>query len=335
MRVSDSSKDAKMTAITKQRCFICLNSRFVDHSSWSEYDDGDGNGCDFPGGDEDTWYMGLSSCYRANTAYALYGILKGEEDTGCNSKTFINSFVTTRGIEYFTEYMQYAGVAFTSAGDDDGNGAGVTSECQADGGDDGGDDAAGDDGNAVQYSHNGQINGEYSSSAVGCSGLSYVQKTFPGLYCTEVASATVSDELISFNNDMDKIQCLSIYKSSGNDNNDGGSPLEALTVSRSCSVLEYPKSCPDPYGKLIKYERRLEDSTGFVHSQRKERFRKIVSWILLILGLLLLGLVASVASVYGKSKDQKAKPPKKLGFWQRITQFFRRKKKTAPSGSSS
>jgi len=270
--------------------------------------------------------MGLAPCYRANVAYSLYGVLKGERDTGCNAKTYINSFFTTQGVETFTEYMQYAGTTF-SAGNDDGYAGGVSSICTAE------DNGAGyDDG--YGYSHGDNIGTGYSSYAVGCSsGGQYAEKTFTGQYCTESASSIVTNELKDFNEDMSKIRCKSIYSSQqqGNYNNEGASPVEVLAVSRSCSVLEHPNTCPDPHGKLIKYERRLEDSTGYVHNQRKERVRKILSWMLLVIGLLLMmvSLLSHMNQKQAKAAKAVAKPEKKPNLWQRMTSIFRRKGRKA------
>eukprot|EP00977_Amphora_coffeiformis_P026885 scaffold31414_cov183-Amphora_coffeaeformis.AAC.4 len=301
---------------------------------WSEFNQGeeDGNGCGYQqADDEQTWYMGLAPCYRANAAYSLYGVLKGEKDTGCNAKTYINSFFTTQGVETFTQYMQYAGTAF-SAGNDDAYAGGVSSVCAAE------DSGAGyDDG--YGYSHGDNIGAGYSSYTVGCSaGGQYVEKTFAGQYCTESTDSKVTNELTAFNEDLSQIHCKSIYSSEQQGSyNQGASPVEVLAVSRSCSVLEYPQACPDPHGKLIKYERRLEDSTGFVHNKRKERARTIVAWMLLVIGLLLV-LVSFLSHTNQKqaksTKVAASKPEKKPNLWQRMTSIFRRKDRKARQKSS-
>ena len=300
--------------------------------SWSEYDDGDDNdnSCEYEGAVNDqSWYMGLAPCYRANSAYSLYGILKGEKDTGCNAKTFINSFFTTRGVETFTEYMEYAGKSFTS-GNDDGYAGGVSSVCEAAQNDDhGGYD------DAYAYKHNANLGKGYTSYSVGCSADGeYVEKTFKGQYCSESSSSRVTGNLATFNKEMDGIQCQSIYSSSqNNNNNNGGAPVELLVFSRSCNVLEYPTRCPDPHGKLLKYERRLEDSTEIVHNKRKERFRKIASWFLLLVGILLIA-VSLISYCNKKSKAKKiseAQQNTKPTFWQRVTAIFRRKDRKANS----
>lgn len=297
-------------------------------SSWSEADDGDdGNACGYQeADDEQTWYMGLAPCYRANAAYSLYGILKGEKDTGCNAKTYINSFFTTQGIETFTDYMQYAGSTF-SAGNDDGYAGGVSSVCAAEDNGEGYDDG-------YEYSHGDNTGVAYSSYAVGCSAEgAYVEKSFSGQYCTESSGSKVTNDLETFNDDTSKIQCTSIYSSTQSNDDGGATPVGILATSRSCSVLEYPATCPDPYGKLLKYERRLEDSTGFVHNKRKERTRKIFAWLFLVIGLLLIAV--SLVSYMTPKPQKKAEPKKKPNLWQRLTSVFRRKERKVSSSQNS
>ena len=271
--------------------------------------------------------MGLAPCYRANAAFSLYGVLKGESDTGCNAKTYINSFFTTQGIETFTEYMQYAGSTFT-AGNDDGYAGGVSSACAAE------DSGAGND-DGYEYSHGESIATGYSSYAVGCSAKGrYVEKKFAGQYCTESTGSKVTNELATFNEDLSNVQCKSIYSSKQQNYNDGATSVGVLAISRSCSVLEYTEACPDPHGKLIKYERRLEDSTGFVHSKRKERARKIIAWLLLMTGLLLIA-VSVLSHTNQKTKTKKVEPGKKPNLWQRMTSVFRRKDRKVTSNQKS
>ena len=293
---------------------ICLNMirslTFFHFSfvSWSEYDDGSGNACGHDGAqDNNSWYMGLSPCYRANAAYSLYGILKGEEDTGCNRKTFINSFFTTTGVESFTEAMVTAGNVFSSSGDDDNYAGGVSANsCEAvdeEGQQDNGN-------NNYNWGHNWRFNQGYNSKGIGCSNGEYVTMSFPGAHCTKNAAAKVTDELNTFNAEMSTIECQPIFqngKSVGGQNNDGNGDgdgggdnnannangaddgaMDLLSNSESCNVLEYPKACPDPFGKLVKYNRRLEDSTGFVHNKRKEKVRKILSWFMFVVGSLMI-----------------------------------------------
>ena len=58
----------------------------------------------------DTWYMSKTENSEANVAYSLYGILAGEEDNGCTSGTFINSFFTSAGLESYLSAFAETGV---------------------------------------------------------------------------------------------------------------------------------------------------------------------------------------------------------------------------------
>eukprot|EP00535_Pseudo-nitzschia_heimii_P002839 CAMPEP_0197185862 /NCGR_PEP_ID=MMETSP1423-20130617/12811_1 /TAXON_ID=476441 /ORGANISM="Pseudo-nitzschia heimii, Strain UNC1101" /LENGTH=351 /DNA_ID=CAMNT_0042637025 /DNA_START=54 /DNA_END=1106 /DNA_ORIENTATION=+ len=49
------------------------------------------------------WYMGSTQCYRANVAYSLYGVRTGDDapESACQKQYYINSFFTNNGMEYF------------------------------------------------------------------------------------------------------------------------------------------------------------------------------------------------------------------------------------------
>lgn len=273
--------------------------------SWSEYDDGSGNACGYEAGDdESSWYRALSECNRANAAYSLYGILKGERDTGCNKHTYINSFFTKTGVETFMTYMEYAGESFSdgNAGGDDGGNDGFSSECTAEQNDD-------------AYARS-------SSSAVACMDGRYVEKEFSGQYCKETGSSFVTDELSTFNSEMNQISCKAIY-TGGQNNNEGESALDLLLYSETCDIREYPNTCPDPYKKLVSYSNKLEDSTEFVHSSKKEKLRSVVSWMLLIIGVLL--IISALMSMNKSTKTtEDLAAQRKPNLWQRIKMAFGR-----------
>jgi hypothetical protein len=281
---------------------------FIDihHYRWSPYSNS--NEDDFQCGaeeadDEELWYTNLAPCYRAQAAYSLYGILKGAEDTGCSKKTFINSFFTSAGFESFTTALAGTGITFqsNSNGDDeeedDGDyPGGVSSQCEAEKVND-------DDGEQNGYGHNQKMNQGYTSYGVTCtSNGDYVQSSFVGASCTQSAANTIMNNLTNLNQDLEQAVCVPIYKPSssaydddqGNNNNNkngdnDNDPTNLLLYSQSCSVREYPGgACPDPYGKLRSYEHKLEASTGHAHNQRREKAITISSWVLFVLGSLLL-----------------------------------------------
>lgn len=74
------------------------------------YDDDEESGS---GDETDYWYIGATPTYAANVAYSLYGSLAGEDFSGCNEDTFINSFTTNQGFESFAQAIYYAGATDT------------------------------------------------------------------------------------------------------------------------------------------------------------------------------------------------------------------------------
>lgn len=198
---------------------------------WSEYGNSAGdydNGC---GGDGNgnVWYMGRTPCYRANVAYSLYGVLKGENatDNPCKRGTFINSFFSTDGVETFAE----------SLGIDNGD---ATDQCEVY-------SVAEDDTykNGDAASENNQmLYPTYSSFTTSCGADgSFIQGLFKGAYCSSREGVTSLDTLTDFNSAVDNLECSRIYSST--DGVDMASNL--LLYSESCSKLEYPLGCPDPF----------------------------------------------------------------------------------------
>jgi hypothetical protein len=212
--------------------------------------------------------MGHTQCHRANVAYSLYGVPKGTETPkhACRRGNFINSFFTNHGVEYFgsSTNINYGDATSScsvfSAGDDDFN----------------------DNNNVNNDGSNTRLYPNYSSYTTSCSASgNFVQAVFGGAYCSERdTSFKVLDDLDDFNNALsNNLNCAQIYDASqdtgsyeisddvqqeedgGNGNNGGnGRQLEEdadnagnglfnlLAFSQACSILEYPMSCPDPFG---------------------------------------------------------------------------------------
>jgi hypothetical protein len=371
---------------------------FCSHR-WSPYGNGGSynNGCgagssdDDRNGDDDeeidNWYMGRTQCFRANAAYSLYGVLKGESVKGCNHLTYINSFFTDYGVEMFSSALGYAGVQnpdgrrYLEDGEEDDDGG------DGDDGDDNGDDnendndndsnendendnendnnendnngddnngnnnngdddntkyAYGDDyfsvdgayytddsvnsncyttgsgdnnqgqedGNGYSSSaqHGQKSYGDHTSYGIGCSGRNFVRQTFQGAFCDGRDVLEIADELKSFNTAIQHVSCVQIYSFTANagsdddeDENEGEDDdegeitvqqaLDLLKYSSACSIREFPRECPDPFGKLSKYNRVIERATGSRLSRATEDVRDILSVV-----LLLAGLIMSVAS---------------------------------------
>jgi hypothetical protein len=70
-------------------------------------EDGDnGQACGNKSNSCDQWWQGMGSCYGANVAFSLYGILPGDVTSTfnpCNRGTFINSFFTMDGLQSFVK----------------------------------------------------------------------------------------------------------------------------------------------------------------------------------------------------------------------------------------
>lgn len=287
--------------------------------------------------------MGLSPCFRANAAFSLYGILKGDKDRGCSRKTFINSFMTSTGIESFTSAMVDAGRSFTSAYNS-GNGypGGVSSSCSV----------ITEQG---QYNNGGvMLNEYYNSYGISCSSSGkYVSSFFKGAFCSDVEVIGTKDGLDTFNNEISKTQCVPIYRGSDqrtrvlrNDEGSGDeqdesvqSPLSLLLNSHTCSVAEYPRSCPDPFGTVRVYEKALALYTGQRHNRRNETIRLGISWVLLLVGLAALAVPLILARrrrlrrKHGVVSEDDRNIKKKT-LWQRLLSTVRKKNKSSTQNST-
>ncbi len=207
---------------------------------WSEYGNTAGdydNGC---GGDGNgnLWYMGKTPCYRANVAYSLYGIPKGENTTAksCTKGTYINSFFSTYGVETF------AGALGINIGD-------ATDQCTVYSV---GDDDSYQGGNLPSDNNVGLYSGHTSQTTSCAADGTFVQGLFKGAYCSSREGVTSLDTLDDFNSAVDSMECLKIYSST--DGVDMASNL--LLYSESCSKLEYPLACPDPFAVKSSMEYR-------------------------------------------------------------------------------
>jgi hypothetical protein len=243
--------------------------------------------------------LGATGCYAANAGYSLYGILKGDTDRGCRKATFINSFFTTSGAETFAEAIKATG--YWGYSDDDSVFAGMD-------GDEGGDDGAGFNAYCVaadgqerkrrleEVNEDGDMEEEEEDAALsytlGCQNNRFVIQSFSGYYCFGGDVLGPIDFLETANEVLDDVECVAIYDAEvGYEDEDGdGEADDALSLlyySQACSVRGFPGSCPDPYGKVKEYARKLESAqTGEIScTERTEKRRTLISAILLIAGL--------------------------------------------------
>ena len=223
--------------------------------------DGGGSflGCASGDGDDEHWYMGRTPCFRAQAAFSLYGIPKGHSGSlgsKCHKATFINSFFTTMGVEALANPL---GVDTTYG----------NSYCTVYPPDD--DAAMNDDADKGNFA-------AYTSSGTGCQHNRFVTDTYGGANCDGNDYVKTTDTLGSFNKALDNLDCVQIYDSSSGyvyENDDGGdgdggggggnvdftaldNTVEILQYSITCDVGQYPGVCPDRYGVLSKYEKKLK-----------------------------------------------------------------------------
>lgn len=260
--------------------------------AWSNYENGNDNAaCGVAAGDDTYWYMGLTECFKANVAYSLYGVLKGQEDKNCTKATFINSFVTTTGVGTFITYMTTAGISFTQNNQE----AAITSDCTVV---QGNNNNQNNNNGAIDYSANNvKIYSSSQSYGVGCADTdkSFVLKEYAGLYCDERATGQVTDKLSAFNTDIGKAQCIAIYEP---DNQNQASATDLLLYSQSCDIRTLPTTCPDPYGMLKESARSTASSLSKAGHTRREMTKTAFSWLLLCFGIIL--IMASAWAYFGK-----------------------------------
>jgi hypothetical protein len=109
----------------------------------------------------------------------------------------------------FEPVMEAAGVF--SEDDEDS----YSSECQ-DGDDDGNDDAAGGGyGGGTSYANKGENMGS-TSYGMSCNGNQFVTKKFRGGNCVGQDEVDVTDNLESFDEAIEQVECVQVYSSSNN-----------------------------------------------------------------------------------------------------------------------
>ena len=245
--------------------------------------------------------------------------------------------MTSNGVETFTTAMKTAGVSFTNSyNTDNGYPGGVTSECAVVA------EGQNDEGGAM-------LNDYYNSYGVACSSSGeYISSFFKGAFCSHNEVIGTKDLMDTFNKDISQSKCIAIYRASDQYNRGLGdynygqqSPLSLLENSHTCSVGEYPMSCPDPFGKVKIYERALALSTGQKHNPHNERVRLAISRFLLLFGLAALAVPVILARRRRLKRKQAHvsdddKSIKKSTLWQSLLQAVHRQTKpSSEKGSSS
>jgi hypothetical protein len=162
--------------------------------------------------------------------------------------------------------------------------------------------ADGHDHRELNENREGGGNKDSTSYGLSCDGRDFVQSKFNGAYCVSGNEAEIMNTLPSFNSQMQQVDCLQIYSwkdlgsysytlSGAEDNaadadeHNGGEnegqegmysylniqgddgykvsqPVDLLKYSRTC-YLSDSVDCPNPYGRVAKYEMYLD----YAHTQ--------------------------------------------------------------------
>ena len=250
------------------------------------------------GGESDQWYLGQTQCFKANSAFSLYGILKdssAEQKQGsyCHKGTFINSFFTTAGVETIAQTFGLG--SYLEANDNGGNDGFVapsypSSYCEWTTG--GGDQQGGGDDDQYLSKYT-----DATSYGTGCLNKQFVLDQYAGALCNPARYTQTLDTFDSFNGDLESMGCFQIFDGSNyQEEGEGRRKLEdeedfdLLSNSRACSVQLYPDECPDPYGLVKKYEHALDNAlltktATMTLNPSSQQAMFAFSWIFLITGL--------------------------------------------------
>mmetsp|Transcript_24771 Transcript_24771/g.50821 ORF Transcript_24771/g.50821 Transcript_24771/m.50821 type:complete len:530 (+) Transcript_24771:246-1835(+) len=269
---------------------------------WSEYgiDDHDDDG-ENRDGDED-WYQGRTLPFRANVAYSLYGVLKGQfRINKCSKSTYINTFVTFMGADALLNTIGRHGL-----GNDDDAGYGNAYCAQIDMA-----DLYRDRDRALESGDNNNDD-SLASTTMGCALNSdkFVMATFADGYCDGNKFMNVTDSMRSYNRAMKGARCEKIW--------DNGSARYAgddlLRGSSSCDTSYYGNRCPDPYGRKKKYAKLASGGNNYGESARRFflYFARGLAWILLVAGLVLLAAAFWIKRRYGRSRRRSSRRKKKV-----------------------
>lgn len=312
----------------------CVWSEFVnDDDDDGDEEGGKESGCNGNGdGEDDPWYMGNTQCYRANVAYSLYGVRATEDDNeipknACRKRYYINTFFTNNGMDYFGNLLglEYYGDA--------------TSQCTLSDDGNGNDDGSQDEGDNNSYQHNAQLYPNAKSYTTYCASGQFVTAMFSGAYCTGKGDLETVNTLTDLNGELDAADCILAYSAddyNGDDDNSGdenenGRRLEEegegdedeeeeeeeedrdiwdlLSYSNTCSILEYPKGCPDPFGVKKRFDLNPRTKNGFFKQLHSIDW---LSMILFVLGTFLLLLTCCI-----KDRDPEKKKRKMFAFRRR------------------
>ena len=245
--------------------------------------------------------MGQTQCFRANVAYSLYGVLKGATHFGnfCRKSTYINSFFTNYGVESFGGPLgldvDTANSYCTSQEPEDGQSENYVDEID--------DDYLSSGTEFINYQ-------AYTSYGTGCSAGKFVTDKYSGAFCHGDRYTKTIDTLDTFNSAVESLGCTQIYSRSGSnrreveneDYNFGGmEAVDVLSFSTACDVRQYPKECPDPYGKKWEYTSNLERGLSSVALSSRSPIQSVTNFLTIVFTLLGLLFMAMAYNVHRKT----------------------------------
>lgn len=236
--------------------------------------------------------------------------------------------------------MAAAGVSFSENDEEENE---ISSDCNVVEANDGDDD--GNNGYNNYAVNNYKIYSDDTSYGIGCVDNTFALKQYQGIYCDERGEPVVIDSMQTFNNEVGQAQCVVIYDTSGNNNGNNADDdedenneeaLSVLQYSEACNIRNFPKDCPDPYGKIKKQARATEHAIAVQEHPRRERAKAVISWILLCLGIIL--LVGAAWAYYRKNRsgrvaEASSQKPKKKGIFSGASNAISSKRSTESSGS--
>lgn len=177
----------------------CVWSEYTSKTNEQDYDEEDDDEEDVDELDNTFWYLGRTQAFRANAAYSLYAVKKGQPAKNpCSKAQYVNSFFTTLGIEGFAEPL---GLEYEEYG--------ATSTCEID--QDGGDEDKNED-EEYGINHGEQLYPNAASYVTGCSADGeFVTAKFQGAHCDGNHLAMTLENLGNLNQELEELGCYQIY----------------------------------------------------------------------------------------------------------------------------
>ena len=266
---------------------------------WSEYGQGylyDDDGENHDG--SSTWYQTRTQAFRANTAYSLYGVLKGDFSLrSCTQGTYINSFFTTGGAD-----TVISALALTVKNNGNDNNPGVNCyviEQEQNNNKNNNNDNKNNNNDNKNNNHrraksndnnnnNNNNNKNYMSTTLGCTDSgTFAVATFDGKTCDGTYFTNTTDDLPDYNDAMFSATCKKVWDLSKSYTYTTA-VTTLLEASAACDVSMYGSMCPDPFGK-----KHLYSSAVTVVSKSKARRSsmgwdgplRVLSWMCLVAGM--------------------------------------------------